>query len=177
MAIFTSFDAFILSTDGTTVGAGECWGYINLIWSHLNSRYYTYPPLHPDQTNHGVKWGVLNSDARIANTITGLTYINDPTKLKRGDIVVSTDGEFGHAGFINQNYDPNRTSYDFYTQNYAGRRSVALDTYTLRDFGGAFRYNAWNVNPPVPSYGGFRSKRKFPFVLYTRKLNRKRQGL
>lgn len=170
---FSSFDNFISTTNGQTIGEGECWDYINLIWNHLGGRYYTYPPSDPTSTNHGVKWGVINLEARQANTITGLTYISDKTQLKRGDIVVSTDGTFGHAGFINSDYSGEH-NYDFYTQNYAGRRSVALDTYTLQDFGGAFRYNAWNVAPPTPPVDrGLKKRSQFKWVLYAQKLRQK----
>lgn len=169
---FSSFDSFIATTNGQTIGQGECWDYINLIWDHLGSRYYTYPPSDPSSTNHGVKWGVLNAEALAANQISGLTYISDKTQLKRGDIVVSTDGTFGHAGFINQDYNVLTLNYGFYTQNYAGRRSVALDTYTLNDFGGAFRYDAWvQPTPPTPPF----RRGKFPWVLYARKLREKNQ--
>lgn len=173
MAVFTSFDDFIASTNGTTVGQGECWDYINLIWSHLGSRYYTYPPSDPSATNHGVKWGVLNNEALAANQITGLTYISDKTLLRRGDIVVSTDGTYGHAGFINSDYSGEHT-YGLYTQNYNNRRSVALDYYDLHDFGGAFRYNDWTT-PPTPS--PISNFRKFPFVLRARNLNNIRKGM
>lgn len=169
---FSSFDNFITSTNGQTIGEGECWNYINLVWDHLGSRYYTYPPSDPSATNHGVKWGVLNAEALEANKITGLTYISDKTQLKRGDIVVSTDGTYGHAGFINEDYDANQSNYGFYTQNYAGRRSVALDTYTLNDFGGAFRYDAWTPTPSIDT-----AKSHFKWVLYANKLREKRSGL
>lgn len=172
---FSSFDAFIASTNGQTIGEGECWDYINLIWNHLGSKYWTYPPSNPSATNHGVKWGVLNAEALAANQISGLTYIADKTQLKRGDIVVSTDGTYGHAGYINEDYNSDSNhSYGFYTQNYAGRRSVALDHYTLNDFGGAFRYNDW-VTPPTPT--PVRSKttsKRFPWVIYARKLRANR---
>ena len=79
---FSTFDAFIQTTNGRIIGSGECWDYINLIWSHLGSRYYTYPPSDPSATNHGVKWGVLNAEALAANQIAGLTYITDKTQLK-----------------------------------------------------------------------------------------------
>lgn len=164
---FSSFDNFISSTNGQTIGAGECWDYIELIWSHLGGRYYTYPPSDPSSTNHGVKWGVLNAEALAANKINGLTYISDKTQIKRGDIVVSTDGEFGHAGFINSDYSGEHT-YGFYSQNYAGRRSVALDAYDLHDFGGAFRYNDWHTTPPTPPVTA--TKSKFKWVLYARKI-------
>ncbi|MBO7712154.1 MAG: hypothetical protein J6S85_01225 [Methanobrevibacter sp.] len=164
---FNSFDEFIASTNGQTIGQGECWDYINLIWSHLDSRYYTYPPSDPSATNHGVKWGVINSEALSANQIEGLTYISDKTQLKRGDIVITTGGTYGHGGFINSDYDGEH-NYDFYSQNYAGRRSVGLDSYGLSDFGGAFRFNAWVVAPV--------SKPNFKWVLYARKL-RSTRGL
>lgn len=168
---FSSFDAFINSTNGQTIGEGECWDYINLIWNHLGSKYYTYPPSDPTATNHGVKWGVLNTDALNANIINGLTYISDKTLIKRGDIVVSTDGTYGHAGFINSDYSGEH-NYGFYTQNYAGRRSVALDTYDLHDFGGAFRYNDWNVTPVIS--GNVIKRKRFPWAIYSRKLRDKR---
>lgn len=164
---FSTFDNFIASTNGRTIGAGECWDYIQLIWALLGSRYYTYPPSNPSLTNHGVKWGVLNAEALAANKINGLTYISDKTELKRGDIVVSTDGDYGHAGFINSDYSGEH-NYGLYTQNYAGRRSVALDTYDLHDFGGAFRYNDWNTIPPTPPVT--ETKSKFKWVLYARKI-------
>lgn len=167
---FSSFDNFISTTNGQTIGEGECWNYINLIWNHLGGRYYTYPPSDPTSTNHGVKWGVINLEARQANTITGLTFISDKTQLKRGDIVVSTDGTFGHAGFINSDYSGEH-NYGFYTQNYAGRRSVALDTYSLQDFGGAFRYNAWNVTPPIAHT--VKKRRYFKWAIYVHKLRQK----
>lgn len=170
MAIFTTFDAFITSTNGTTVGEGECWDYVNLIWSHLGSKYWTYPPSDPTATNHGVKWGVLNADALSANQISGLTYITNVTQLKRGDIVITSGGEFGHGGYINEDYQSGKATYKIYSQNYAGRRSVALDEYSLDTFIGAFRYNDWNPTPPSPP--AFTNKGDFPWVLYANKLRR-----
>ena len=160
---FSTFDSFISSTNGQTIGEGECWDYVNLIWNHLGSKYWTYPPSDPTATNHGIKWGVLNADALAANQISGLTFISDKTKLKRGDIVITTGGDFGHGGFITEDYTTEK-NYSFYSQNYAGRRSVALDTYSLSDFGGAFRYDAWN-----------HTKSSFPWVLYARKLRNRYQ--
>lgn len=171
---FSSFTNFIVSTNGQTIGAGECWDYINLIWSHLGGVYYTYPPSDPTATNHGVKWGVLNLEALNANKITGLTYFTNKTDLRRGDIVVSTDGTYGHAGFIVTDYSGEH-NYAFYSQNYNGRRSVSLDVYDLHDFGGAFRYNAWNPEPPTPTPVTRRtSTSKFNWALYARKLREQR---
>ena len=175
MAIFTTFDSFIASTNGQTIGDGECWNYINLLWSHLDSRYYTYPPSDPSSTNHGVKWGWLNSEARAANTITHLTQVINLSDVKRGDMVVTSGGEYGHAGFANEDYTG--SGYlQLYSQNYNGRRSVGLDNNDMSTFAGAWRYDEWNSTPPTPPTPTARSS-KFPWVLYTRRLNNKRNML
>lgn len=165
---YTTFDTFIATTNGTTIGNGECWDYVNLVWSHLGSRYYTYPPSNPSATNHGIKWGVLNNEARNANTINHLTYISDKTQLKRGDIVITTSGTYGHGGFMDEDWSGNK-KYHIYSQNYAGRRKVGRDYYNLNDFGGAFRYDAWESSPPVPPTPTRTKKSNFKWVLYSRK--------
>lgn len=175
MAVFTTFDAFVASTNGQTIGTGECWNYVNLLWSHLGGRYYTYPPSDPSSTNHGVKWGWLNTEARAANTITHLTQVTRLQDIKKGDIVVTSGGEFGHAGFAAEDYDG--SGYlELYSQNYNGRRSVALDNNDMTTFAGAWRYDAWYTppTPPTPTPSVVRKKKPFPWVLYARRLNNKR---
>ena len=175
MALFTSYDAFIASTNGQMIGTGECWDYINLLWSHLGSRYWTYPQSDPSATNHGVKWGWLNADARSANTITHLTQIVNLSEVKRGDIVVTYGGEFGHAGFADEDY--NGSGYlQLYSQNYNGRRSVAKDNNDMSTFAGAWRYDEWNDTPPGPTPMRLQNS-KFPWVLYARKLNDRRKNV
>ena len=174
MAVFTTFDDFINSTNGQTIGTGECWDYINLLWDHLGSRYYTYPPSDPSSTNHGVKWGWLNSEARAANTITHLTQIANLNDVKRGDIVVTSGGTYGHAGFADENY--NGSGYlQLYSQNYNNRRSVAKDNNDMATFAGAWRYDAWQQ--PVPPTPTTTTRSHFKWVLYARKLNQKRNGM
>lgn len=164
---FDSFDSFISSTIGQTIGEGECWNYVNLLWTHLGSRYYTYPPSDPSSTNHGVKWGWLNQEARDANTILHLTQVVNLSDIKRGDIVITSGGEYGHAGFANEDYDG--SGYlELYSQNYAGRRYVGLDNNDMSTFAGAWRYDAWATTPPV-GWTPTKTKRRFPFVLYARK--------
>lgn len=175
MAIFTSFDAFISSTNGRTIGAGECWDYAQLVWSYLGGRLWTYPPSNPGATNHGVKWSVLNSEARNASTINHLTFISNKNELQRGDIVVTTGGAYGHVGFINEDYKSSKSSFSFYSQNYNGKRYVTLGTYSLSDFGGAWRYDAWNDTPPTPppTPPSQKKKKRFPFFIYNNRLRSK----
>lgn len=169
---YDSFDQFINSTLGRTIGQGECWDYINLIWSHLGFKYWTYPPSDPSATNHGVKWGVINVDARNANIIDKIIFISNINDVKRGDIVVTSGGDYGHAGFINEDYTTNK-NYPIYSQNYNNRRSVGLDSYSLNDFVGAFRYTDWNETPPTPPTI-ITNSTHFPWVLYARKLRNNR---
>lgn len=166
---FNSYYEFIASTMGQRIGNGECWDYINLIWSHLGSRYYTYPPSDPSSTNHGVKWGWINQEAREANTIDGLTQIPLLANVKRGDIVIISDGEYGHAGFADEDYDGSGYLY-MYSQNYNWVELVKLDHIPMSGFLGAWRYDAWN--PPVPPTPTYR-RGKFPWVLYARKLRKR----
>lgn len=169
MAVFTTFDAFITSTNGTVVGQGECWDYINLLWSHLGSVYYTYPPSDPHSTNHGVKWGWLNSEVRAVNTISHLTQVINLNDVQRGDIVITSGGEYGHAGFANENY--NGGGYlNLYSQNFNGRKSVGLDNNNMSTFAGAWRYDEWNNTPPTPPTPVSASQSKFPWVLFARNI-------
>lgn len=176
MAVFTSFDAFVISTFGQTIGEGECWNYINLLWDYLGSVYYTYPPSDPSSTNHGVKWGWLNTEARSANTITHLTQIPNLADVKRGDIVVTSGGTYGHAGFANENY--NGTGFlMLYSQNYNNVRSVTLDSNNMSTFAGAWRYDGWTVIPPSPSVSYKGKRQAYNWAIYARKLREKRRGL
>lgn len=173
MAVFTTFDSFISSTYGQTIGEGECWDYINLLWAHLGSKYYTYPPSDPSSTNHGVKWGWVNSEARRANTITHLIQIVSLDDVKRGDIVVTSGGVFGHAGFADEDY--NGSGYlQLYSQNYNNaQKFVTKDNNNMSTFAGAWRYDEWNGAPPTPPPLRLSSSR-FPWVLYARRLNNNR---
>ena len=166
---FSSFDRFIASTNGQTIGAGECWDYVNLLWSYLGGRYYTYPPSNPSATNHGIKWGWLNGEARSANTINHLTQITNLNDVKRGDIVITSGGEFGHGGFADEDYNGSG-SLQLYSQNYNGRRSVARDNNSMSTFAGAWRYDEWQTEPPTPVVT---KKTKFKWVLYANKLRAK----
>lgn len=171
--MYDSFDNFIAATVGTTVGQGECWDYINLLWNHLGGVYYTYPPSDPSATNHGVKWGWLDADARAANTITHLTQISSLSEIKKGDMVVTSGGTYGHAGFAASDYDG--SGYlPCYSQNFNGVRSVTLDNNDMATFEGAWRYDEWQTpTPPSPTT----AKSNFKWVLYARKLRDKRSGL
>ncbi len=166
---YSSFNSFITSTLGQTIGEGECWDYINLIWSHLGSKYWTYPPSDPSATNHGVKWGWINTDARAANTISGIVQVPNLSDVITGDIMILSYGTYGHAGFVKS--PPSDGIVGLYSQNWDARY-VTLDTLSTSTFVGAFRYTAWQ-EPPTPPTPTTTSKHHFPWVLYARKLRQK----
>lgn len=172
---FDTFQAFIQSTNGQPIGTGECWDYVNLLWNHLGSRYYTYPPSNPSSTNHGVKWGWINLEARTANTINHLTQITSLAYIKAGDVVITSGGEFGHAGFADETYNGSGYLY-MYSQNYAGRRSVGRDYVDVSTFVGAWRYDAWN-QPQPPTITSKTSRKPFNWAIYARKLREKRETM
>lgn len=166
---FSTFDTFLADTVGVAIGQQECWDYVNLLWTHEGSRYWTYPPSDPSATNHGVKWGWINVEARYANTLTNtIVQVVNLTDVKRGDCVVISDGEYGHAGFASEDY--NGTNFlGVYSQNYNNRRFVGYDVINMANFLGAFRYVPWQT--------GDESKHRFPWFIYNRRLNNRRNGL
>ena len=169
---FSTFDNFITTTVGETIGEGECWDYINLIWNHLGTKYWTYPPDDPTSTNHGVKWGWILEDVRTLNTIEHLTQIPNLNDVKRGDIIIISNGTFGHAGYAGENYNGSGSLW-IYSQNWQGHY-VTYDLISMSSFLGAWRYDAWNNIPPTPSTI---QKSNFKWVLYARKLRDKRNGM
>lgn len=170
---FSTFDNFIATTNGLHIGNGECWDYINLLWDYLGSKYWTYPPSDPSATNHGVKWGWIDSEARAANTITHITQVASLSDVKKGDCVIISDGTYGHAGFASADYDG--SGYiSMYSQNYNWVEIVKLDTIGMSGFLGAFRYDGWYIppTPPTPTV-----QKKFPWYIYAKKITNKRIGL
>lgn len=167
---FSSFDNFIASTLGETIGDGECWDYINLLWNYLGSKYWTYPPSDPSATNHGVKYGWINTDARNANTISHLTQVQNLIDIKKGDVVVISQGTYGHAGFAKQGVINN--TLELYSQNWQ-HRYVTLDNVSMATFLGGWRYDAWQETPPTPSVRAIARSQKFKWALYARKLREK----
>ena len=170
---FTNYPHFAAQTLGHTYGQGQCWDYINLIWNHLGSKYWTYPPSDEGATNHGVKYGWLNLEARAANLITHITAVYNLTDLQLGDIVITDNGIYGHAGFLNSPYTAGQTSMVIQSQNYQGMY-VTVDNINISHFLGAFRYDGWSNTPPVPVITG---ESHFNWVLYARKLRDKRSGM
>lgn len=172
--IFTSFDTFVASTVGLQFGNGTAQDYINLLWEHLGSVYYTASPSAPDPTTQGVKNGWLDADARNANTISHLTQVTTMSGIKKGDVVVLSDGANGFAGFADEDYNGS-VILKMCSQNYSVA-FVKVENVDISNFLGGWRYDAWGSTPPEPPVLT-RGKSKFKWTIYSRKLREKRRGL
>lgn len=102
--------------------------------------------------------------------------------VNQGDVVVfnqSSLSSTGHIGFADADYSGNATlailgqnqgttGLPIPIVNPAGGTTANVTSIGTADFLGAFRYKAWHDKPtPTPNY----KKSKFPWVLYSRKLN------
>ena len=121
-------------------------------------------------------WSV--ESARTFNAGSKYTLIYDKTQIKKGDMIVInyfTGNPYGHVGFADEDYHGN--TIRMCSQNNGGTpapgggTTVNIANYSLTNFLGAFRLNAWQPTPPTPSSA---SSERFPWVLYARKLRQKR---
>ncbi|MBO7733207.1 MAG: hypothetical protein J6S67_11655 [Methanobrevibacter sp.] len=176
---FTSFDAFVGTTNGRYIGNHTSKDYINLLWEYLGSVYYTSNPSDPSPTSGAVKNGWINTSARSANTINHLTQVPSRFNIKRGDIVVFNYGINGIAGFSNEDFRGSNLIY-IYAQGLNGVNKVSLSYIDLNStaYIGGWRYDAWQQSPPTPPTPvQSEEKRRFKWALYARKLRDKRIGL
>ena len=119
----------------------------------------------------------------------GTTYFDlvyNLNDVKQGDMMIFNQfsgNPFGHVGFADIDYDswqPDPSQpYEFpiLSENNGGFPDPQGGAYTnvhgydIRLFLGAFRYKEWETPPPPPPS---EIKRKFPWVLYARKLRQNR---
>lgn len=113
--------------------------------------------------------------AREFNTGTECTLVNNLADVKRGDLIVldaSPLNEAGHVTLADEDYDGSGYLWCV-GQNQGGTPLPIGGTVVTRNhlgmdrFLGGFRYNTWQQ--PVPPHPTIQRK-KFPWVLYARKL-------
>lgn len=153
------------------------WGNIGR-YGHSGDSY-AYPYLSTNNT--GYSYGIW--DARDANAANNFTLIYDINDVKRGDMVVLDKGRFsgdvsGHNAFADEDYDGSGYMY-LVGQNQENPNAitghvVSRDRMSVAKFLGAFRFKQWNGTPPQPV---IKKEHKFPWYLYTNKLNRIRGGM
>ena len=154
----------------------QCWDYTAEFW--YNNGFGTgYPQTGPN----GAAWECW-TNSRVVNAGNKFDLIYNLADVKQGDILVYdqfSGNPYGHIGFADEDYatwsavHPGDYEFPILSQNnggtpYApGGSYVNLHGYDTRLFLGAFRLKAWHPTPPpTPSA----ERKKFPWVLYARKL-------
>lgn len=156
----------------------QCWDYASLFWRNVG-----FPVGYPLTGPLGYAYECWSVNRNV-NAGTTFDLINNKSSIQEGDIIVLDAGPLnpaGHIAFADEDY--NGTDYIYAIgQNQGGEPDPSGGTPVTRNqigldrFLGAFRYKAWHTTPPVPTLAGG-VKKRFPWVLYTRKLNQKRGGL
>ena len=166
----------------------QCWDLTAEFW--YNVGFSTGYPLTGPNHYASECWSVNRYNNISYNGITYFELVDNLADVKRGDVVVfdgTGENPPGHIGFADEDYTPSKGGYIAILgqnqgicgvppaqQNPSGGTTANVkDLYVITDFLGAFRYKAWQPIPPTPTV----SKKKFPWVLYARKLNEKRNGM
>ena len=125
--------------------SSNCWDYADAFWV--------------SQVNRTLKTGTNHSAAdtwyqnRAANALTEFALITDVTQIKKGDwlVLAASDRVLGHICLAAEDYN-GTNSLQVYGQNQGGTpvprggAAISLETLTLTNFAGAFRYRGWTVD-------------------------------
>lgn len=155
----------------------QCWDLAAEFWWNVGFPQ-GYPTLAGTHSAYGV-W-----DDRETNAGDKFDLIYNASDLQRGDVIVFNyyaSNPYGHIGFADEDYNGTNTILILSENNGGipdpdGGAYTNVNTYSLTHFRGAFRYKAWHTTPPTPPTPTDARKR-FPWVLYARKLNEKRGGM
>ena len=174
----TSYDAWKAAVNGNGYNANQdqfgdqCWDLTAEFWYNIG-----FPQGYPSTGGTGAAYGCW--DARTLNAGNAFDLIYDKTDIKRGDVVVYNHfpgNDFGHIGFADEDY-PGHDAINILSQNnggtpYSGGGSYTnVNDYDLQYFLGAFRYKGWQHSPYITAQPP--KRKKFPWVLYSRKLRNK----
>ena len=156
----------------------QCWDLAAEFWWNIG-----FPQGYPTLAGTGSAYGAW--DDRVANAGDKFDLIYNKADIKRGDVIVYdqfSGNPYGHIGFADEDYN-GTDNIQILSENNGGTPDPAggaytnVNNYSLLYFRGAFRYKAWHTTPPTPSGGYSFTKKKFPWVLYARKLREKRSGM
>lgn len=139
----------------------QCWDYTAEFWWNLGFPQ-GYPTLAGTHSAYGA-W-----DDRVVNAGDKFDLIYFKNQIKRGDVIVYDQfpgNEFGHIGFADEDYN-GTNNIQLLSQN-NDHNYVTVHNYDLSHFRGAFRYIGWESGPID------RTKHRFPWVLYAKKLRNK----
>lgn len=167
----------------------QCWDLTAEFWHNIG-----FPAGYPlTGPNHYASecWSVNRNNNISYNGTTYFTLISNLSDVKQGDVVVfdgSSAYPAGHIAFADENYDGSGTLAILGQNQGSGGTPPAVvnptggTTANVKDFStanflGAFRYNGWGGGPTPPTPPTTQTKGKFPWVLYARRLNQKRNNM
>lgn len=163
----------------------QCWDLAAEFWYNVG-----FPQLYPQTGPNGYAyecWTVSRFNNIGYNGETYFDLITNFEELKTGDIIVfagTSSYPAGHIAFADENYNPEKGGViSILGQNQGtggtptpvvnpnGGTTANVKNFSLMNFLGAFRYKGWET-PPIT-----KSKSHFKWVLVSRKLNQKRNGM
>lgn len=133
----------------------QCYDLANLFWKNATGR--TCKSITKDGGIEGGASGIWGAREQN-NKGKEFTFITDYKKLKKGDIIVTNNGKYGHICWLDQDYNSN-AYLKVLGQNQGGTGGV-LPGAKVKDiewafrqyFLGAFRYKKWVETLPVGIY-------------------------
>lgn len=159
----------------------QCWDFVATFWYNVG-----FPQGYPHITASSAytMWN-LRDQNKAYDGVEYFDLIYNLADVKQGDIIVYnyfSANPYGHVGFADEDYatwsaaHPGDYEFPILSENNQGTPDPAggayanIHGYDTRLFLGAFRYKAWEQpTPPSPSTSKPQRK-KFPWVLYARKL-------
>lgn len=125
----------------------QCWDGAALLWQQLGLSLIT---------GNGCASGCWTLKKDV-NKYGEFELITDKTKIKKGDVLVFSTGQYGHIGFADADYS-NPNSIALLGQNQGGSPKGAAGgagfnviNMSLATFLGAFRYKGWKTTTPTPA--------------------------
>lgn len=179
----SSYDAFKLATLGRGFDVDGVYGYQCVDLAKLLAGNAGRPsPYWLSQPDGYAYEGWTNQVSQEYNAGTLFTLVYNKGDVRRGDLVVlnnTTSNPYGHIAFADSDWTSTQSTALLLGQNQENPSATVGHITTLTNvnvttFLGAFRFIAWQQ--PVPSVDRTIKKKKFPWVLYARKLNNKRNG-
>lgn len=138
----------------------QCYDLANEFWKNVTG--HTCSSATKDGGIEGGASGIWGAREKN-NKGKEFTLINDYKKLKKGDIVITNNGKYGHVCWLDQDYNSD-TYLKVLGQNQSGTNGQ-LPGAKVKDiewafrsyFLGAFRYKKWH-NENIPSKGTYKTK-------------------
>lgn len=175
-----SFESFKSAVNGNSYDVDGVAGCQCVDLSKLINWNLGFPSPYYDTGGTGYAWGGWTvPSARNFNAGSEYTLVTSVQDIKKGDMIVmdaTSSNPAGHVTFANEDYN-GTSSLSCLGQNQGGDpapgggTTVNIANLGLGQFLGAFRLKKWQPGPgPTPAT----TQKRFPWVLYARRLRQKR---